>query len=139
MNSDGTNARPFTSRRGVTYEYACDFSPDGKQLVYLANDDESSTYRIRILSISDRNQSNFSNGIVALGVRWSTDGRYLYYNTGTEVMKIRADAKEGPKSVYRFEGGLYISSFDLSRDDKHIVYDDSGAERDGTIYVGLLH
>ena len=76
---------------------------------------------------------------IALGVRWSADGRYLYYNTGTDVMKIMADASEKAKSVYRFQEGLEIHGFDISQDNKYIVYDDSGAEREGTIYVGILH
>jgi Tol biopolymer transport system component len=139
MNTDGSHPHPLTVRRGVTYEYACDFSPDGKQLVYVANDDESSTYRIRTLSILDRKQAIFSNGVVALGVRWSADGKYLYYNTGAELMKVRADGSEQAISVYRFQPGLEIHSFDISSDDQHIVYDDSGAERDGNIYIGNLH
>ena len=139
MESDGKNPRPLTTRPGLRYEYACDFSPDGNLMVYLAADDIARTWQIRILSLKDRDQTTFSKGRVALGVRWSHDGKHLFYNTGTEIMKIRTDASEEPKSVYRFEEGLEIHSFDITRDNKYIVYDDSGAERDGTIYVGTLH
>jgi Tol biopolymer transport system component len=139
MNADGTDCRPLTVRRAGRYEYPCDVSPDGKQLVYVATDDVSPDYHIRFLSIADQKQTNFSNEVIALGVRWSADGRYLYYNTGTDVMKIMADASEKAKSVYRFQEGLEIHGFDISQDNKYIVYDDSGAEREGTIYVGILH
>ncbi len=140
MQSDGTYSRPLAPAAQGGYEYACDFSPDGKSLAYVRSDDMSEDhYRLRILSLANGSESIFLKDLTILGARWSNSGRILYCNTGAQLIKAEVHGSGAPKVVYNFRpAGLEFRYFDTSPDQKLVVYDDSGPERDGALILDTI-
>jgi dipeptidyl aminopeptidase/acylaminoacyl peptidase len=140
MQTDGLNSRPLASAAQGGYEYACDLSPDGRFLAYVRRDDVSEDhYRLRILSLGDSSESVFLKDLTILKARWSNSGNFLYCNTGSQLIKAKVAGNGNPKVVYNFHPvGLEFRSFDISPDQKLIVYDDSGPERDGNLILDTM-
>jgi Tol biopolymer transport system component len=138
VSCDGKYPRVLSKQPSRQYEYVGDFCPDGNSLLYLSND-EGSKYRICKMSITIGARMILSDPLDIFGIYCSKDGRYFSYNTGSAIIQVQADSLNHPVAIYRFPQDVEIHNCELSKDTKYIVYDDSGAERDGEIFLDKLH
>lgn len=127
-DSNGINARPLTSDAAKKWEYVCGWSPDMKTIAYLRCDayDSQLPFKIWLIDSDGNNQRILGSGIRALDVKWSQDGKYLYYSTGIDVYKISIAFPQESEHIYSFGFDYHISHFDLSPDEQLILFDTSG-------------
>ena len=137
MDNNGENAHPLTTKPAGAFECCGDWSPDGKLIAYVAREDYSGDqYKIWLIEPDGKGQRLFSTGIEAHRVKWSRDGKYLYYDSCPGIMKIDIQAKESTKKILDLQNDCV--HFDISPDEKWIVYDDSGIDGSGKLYIKPL-
>jgi len=134
MDKDGGNAHALNSRK-TGFAYCGQWSPSGQQIAYMESSD-SSGYKISIIASDGKEDSLVETGIAASQVRWSADGKSLYYSTGEALWKTGADGKGTPTKLMVTKDGE--ADFDVSPDGKWAAYDDSGPDATGKIYVKRL-
>ncbi len=146
VNSDGSNAHPLTLKPAKEYEYCGQWSPKGDFLAYIAiNDHGQEDYPIRIIDPAGREQAMASHGIVASRVKWSKDGKSLFYMshegisyTGPvphQIMKIDLYDKRPAQQLTELPYNTQV--FDISPDESWIVYD-TPEEGSSSIYIKRL-
>ncbi|MFZ1080552.1 MAG: hypothetical protein WAO19_01350 [Candidatus Kryptoniota bacterium] len=128
-DSDGTSAHPLTPEPARAWEYIGDWSPDGKTIVYLHTDGGSS-YEIWLINSDGSCERIFRKGIQAVAIKWSRDGQFLFYSDGMRVFRISCSNIGDPQLMYVFGFDYDIMHFDLSSDEKFIIYDNTGPEID---------
>jgi len=137
MDTSGRNAHPLTKERAKKYEYMGDFSPDGKLIAYLRTDSyrDSPQTKIWLTKPNGEDQRIFLDGVGAEWVKWSRDGKFLYYSSWRALWKMGIDGKGAVKEV--FDSNLdHLARFDLSSDERWIVYEDTGIDQiESKIYL----
>jgi len=133
MDGNGENAHPLTKDQ-TSYQYCGQWSPGGDQIAYL-NKDGDSQYKIWLINRDGTGQKILSESLAAHQAKWSRDGRFLYTNSEGTLIKIDVESGQAALKLIKFPDE---SDFDISRDEKWIVYDDDGPDGSGKIYVKPL-
>jgi|GEM_PF-2119519 len=136
MKADGQNAKPLTAVPAKAYEYCGGWSPKGDLIAYIAGDSFSYSspdyYRIWTIRPDGTDQKLFGGGVRAEYLKWSQDGKYLYYSVEEGVMKI--DSKGiGPETKI-MDCGFAGNRFDLSPDEKWLIHEDEGPDGEGHLH-----
>jgi dipeptidyl aminopeptidase/acylaminoacyl peptidase len=122
-DSNGQRAKPLTLEPAKAYEFCGEWSPKEDVIAYIAaNTHDGSSpeyYRIWTVRPDGKEQKLFAGGILAQDVRWSRDGKFLYYSTGKGVMKIDSDGRGPAVRVFDLSRGR----FDISHDEKLLIYE----------------
>jgi hypothetical protein len=139
MDKDGKNQRSLTTEPAKKIERCCDWSPNGKEIIYIAADtydwSNGYPYKTCLIQRDSKNQRIILKGIEVQYVQWSKKGNYFFYsNAGNHLMKIDIEEKEIPKQICNFG----IGYFDISFDEKWILSDDNGPGGEGIIIKSKL-
>lgn len=134
MDKNGGNAHALNGRN-TGFQYCGQWSPDGQHIAYMevsvGND-----YKISVINADGKEGSLISTGIVATQVRWSSDGKYLFFSNGEGIFKIGADGKGTPTKLIDTKNGE--ADFDISPDGKTVAYDDGGPDGTGKLFLKKL-
>ena len=97
-------------------------------MAYLRADsyDSYRPYKIWLIDSDGNSERIFRKGIRARSVKWSRDGHSLFYSDGMNVFKISLLGTEDPQLMYTFGFDYDIAHFDLSADEKFILFDNNG-------------
>lgn len=138
-DSSGENAHPLTKQPAKEWEYIGDWSHDGKTIAYLRCDDyySSRPYKIWFIDIDGSNQRMFGDKVAANSIKWSKDKNYFYYSNGDEIFKVNVDGSN-LETIHKFGYDYDIQGFDLSPDEKYLIFDNSGPEIDEEIFIVQL-
>jgi len=134
MDKDGGNPHALNSRK-IGFQHCGQWSPSGQQIAYMevsvGND-----YKITVINSDGKENSLTSTSIVATQVRWSSDGKYLFFSNGEGIFKIGSTGKGTPTRLIETKNGE--ADFDISPDGKSVAYDDGGPDGTGKIYIKKL-
>ncbi len=129
-------ARPLTRVPAKAYEYCGGWSPDGKWIAYLAADTHDYSggipYKIWIIRPDGQDQRMVFNGVSANHLKWSENGKSLYFSNDKSIIKL--DIESGvQKKVFDWYNSN--NTFDISSDERWFIYDDNGADESGNIFT----
>jgi len=104
-------------------EYGAAFSPDGRWLAYVS--DESGRDEVYVAPFPERNGKWQISANGGAAVRWSSDGRALFYLEGRNVMMADVVVKatfdsSPPRKLFELPASAY-GFFDPSRDGRRFV------------------
>lgn len=140
VSAQGGQSRLLTTNRGPDSQPR--WSPDGRQLAYVAADDPNSWAAKTDLMVipveggSPRNLTGAYADSVFGNVEWSPDGRFLYVPGAVgvygQLLKVPAAGGE-PQPVFE-RAGAY-SSIDISPDGRMLAFGFNDAKAPDNIYV----
>jgi len=142
MDTSGRNSHPLTNKAAKRSEYIGDFSPDGKFVAYLRSDNAIEPLlphtKIWLIRSNSEDQRIFLDTISANHVKWSSDGKFFYYNTWNVIWKIDVEGKKPKERI--FECPDEAVRWDISKDEQWIAYDNAYNDYDevGKIYLAPL-
>jgi Tol biopolymer transport system component len=137
----GENAHALTNPPAKELEYAVDWSPDSKTIIYLKRDDyflhghNASFPLIWLIDSNGSNQRILNNGISACCARWSKQPGVLYYSTYDTLFSIKTDSLSKPESVLLFDVDDLVYDFNFSPDGRLVVFETRCADEDEKIFV----
>lgn len=134
-NSDGSHPHQLVPSPTKRFQYCGGWSADGKQIAYLGGDATPGS-KICVVNADGTGAKQLRNGILAVDVKWSKDSKSLYFNSGDGLMKVDVTGDKPSSKVSNL--GSEASHFDLSSDEKMLVYDDPGPEIDTAVYLKKL-
>ncbi len=139
VDTSGEYTQPLTKEPEREFEYMGDWSPNGKLIAYLRVDHNSGQPRIWLMMASGDGQAIFLQGITVKHAKWSNDAKFLYYGDNYSVWKIDVEGKNPAKKVFECGHDQNILSWDISNDEKSIVYDWGAHEDESSVYLAPLN
>ncbi len=133
-NASGSNAHPLTSEPAVLYESAHDWSPDSKTIIYFREDDYNAGHYVCLIDADGKNQRRFNAIAFASDAKWSRKTGYIFYTDETSLFKVKPDGSNGVR-ICSFGTPFQVDRFDISFDERTVVFSVGGAEVDEEVFL----
>jgi Tol biopolymer transport system component len=137
-DTNGRNARPLTKDPAKIWEFVGDWSPDGQWIAYLRVDEYSEEIpqaKIWLIKSNGDGQRQFMDGVRADGVKWSKDGKFLFYSANCSIWKINIEGSESAQKIVDLDE---CDGWDISKNEQWIIYDNAVEETDSKIFLMQL-